>query len=705
MNLFFDEDSQKLINNAKKEMFNLKHPYVGSEHLLLAILNDKSLSITNVLNNCGLTYDLFYTRLVEIVGIGSKSNNWFLFTPLLKRIINNAIYYSKDNNSFVTPRSLLVCLLQEGDGVANRILISLNLDLELLCDKFTINTNDFLMGKKLFLDDYATNMNELVLLNNIEPIICRDDEVNKLIQILMRKNKNNPLLIGEAGVGKTAIVEELARRITIGEVPYRLKNSIIYNLPIYNIVSDTKYRGEFESRVKKIISEISTNPNIILFIDEIHTIVGAGGAEGAIDASNIIKPYLARGELKIIGATTINEYSKYISNDRALSRRFQNVFIEETNYSKTKEILLSVRSSFEKYHNVDISDEIINACLDYSNKFFLDGKQPDKSIDLLDELCSYTILKNNTYKKLINFDKALYKISNNKNNEILNHNFKKALYYRSREKKILSDYNNYRLCLSNSYVIYKDYIDDLIYDKTGIPIGLYFKKLFHDLNKKLKKYLYAQDNVVDTFYNYLIKSNYINKNRILSFLFVGKSGCGKTFLVDKLHELIFDNDSFYRINMCNYKDEYLFSNLINNDSYFYKIKQRPFSLIFFDDIDCCCLSVRKRIFQIVSNGFINTVSGQHIDLSKCIIILSSNSKKDSVGFNNYCNNDYFISDNCFRIVFNDITKNDVVNYILKKYHDYNISDEHLKQILSCCKYEDYGFRYVDENVENIICLC
>ena len=443
MNLFFDEDSQKILVDAKKEMYNLKHPYVGSEHLLLAILKNKDLEITKFLNDYDINYEIFKKELIRVIGVGSKCNEWFLFTPLLKRILNNATYSSKDENKSVSPYNLFVSILQEGDGVANRILLGMNIDLEFLYDKFVssnyIKTNS---KRKLMLDDLAINMNKECLENKYDPVVGRDNQINRIIQILLRKNKNNPILIGEAGVGKTAIVEEIARRICNNEVPLKLKDKIIYNISMSNLISGTKYRGEFEERLTKVISEIKNNPNVILFIDEVHTLVGAGGAEGAIDASNILKPFLARGDIKVIGATTLEEYSKFIEKDKALERRFQKVYIEEPNITEVKDIMKKLVPIYENFHSVKLEQNLVDLMIKLSDKYITRGRQPDKTIDLLDELCCYASINNNKSDiKINNLESKILEIEERKNNEILKRNFKKALLLRQEEYKLKSEFN------------------------------------------------------------------------------------------------------------------------------------------------------------------------------------------------------------------------------------------------------------------------
>ena len=315
----FKEDARKVLVTAKKEMYELRHPYIGSEHLLLAIIKENQ-NIAKKLKEYNLTYDKFKKEIIDVVGIGNIESKWFLYTPLLKRIMENAIIDSKENNNGeVTTEHLFSSLLEEGEGVAIRVLIGMDIDIDSLYREFTYklaNTTYKKKNKKLLLEEMGVDLTKKALNNELDPVIGREKEIKRVLEILLRRTKNNPILIGEAGVGKTAIVEELSRMIANDEVPHVLKGKRIISLDMATTVAGTKYRGEFEERVRKILKEIEENDDIILFIDEIHTLVGAGGAEGAIDASNIFKPALARNKLRCIGATTINEYKKYIRMDK-----------------------------------------------------------------------------------------------------------------------------------------------------------------------------------------------------------------------------------------------------------------------------------------------------------------------------------------------------------------------------------------------------
>ena len=342
----FSEEAQKILKNAKIEMKKLKHPFVGSEHLVLSILNSKN-NLVKKLNEYGLYYQNFYDELIKIIGIGTSKNEYLIYTPLLKRILVNAMIDTKDNNNQeINLESIFLSLLDEGEGVAIRILNKLDINVdELYLDLTNKVVNKPKSKKKLNVLEYGIDLVKEAKEKKIEPVIGRDLEVSKIIEILSRKYKNNPLLIGDAGVGKTAIVEEIANRISKGLVPNNLKNSRIISLSVASLVAGTKYRGEFEERINKILKEIEDS-NIILFIDEVHTIVGAGGAEGAIDASNIIKPALARGKIKLIGATTTQEFKESIENDKALNRRFQTIMVKEPNIIETINILKNIKEIY-----------------------------------------------------------------------------------------------------------------------------------------------------------------------------------------------------------------------------------------------------------------------------------------------------------------------------------------------------------------------
>ena len=712
MDLFFDETAQKLIINAKKEMYDLKHPYVGSEHLFLAILNDDSLDVTKILNEYGITYDLFRRELISVVGIGSKENNWFLFTPLLKKIINNAAYYSRDNDKSVDSFGLLISIFQEGDGIANRILTGMNIDLTALYDRFMLFEKIKISNKNKFLDEYAVNMNECALSGKYDPVIGREKQVNNLIQILLRKNKNNPLLIGDAGVGKTAIVEELARRISLGRVPFKLKNKIIYNLSMSVLVAGTKYRGEFEDKMNKLISEVKENDSIILFIDEIHTLIDAGGAEGAIDASNIIKPFLARGDLRLIGATTISEYYEYIEKDKALDRRFQKVMVSEPNKDEVKCILLKLKPIYEAYHGVLISEEIIDYITKWSFSCFFNGRQPDRAIDLLDEVCSYSSINHNPYDKILDdYENQINKKIKKKNDSIIHHNFDKALIYRNQELQLRSEYNNklFEIYNAGNIEVSREDLEKVVCLKANFP--KIENKEFQTINSKLKDIVMFQDDSIDKVFNYLKKINYIENSRPLIFLLVGKKGVGKTFFVSKLVECLYPTVNFIKINMSEYKGKQSITKLTGSlpgyvgygdKTLFDSIRYNPFSVILFEKIDLAHELIIKMLKEAFHQGYIVTSKNEKIYLSKCIIFMTYTYSDNTMGFVESNKNkmiDFPISANT--IFFNSFTIDNLIAYLNKKCGKDRYTKKEINKIIEEIDFNNSSFARIDEYISSL----
>lgn len=379
-----------ILKNAEKEMFQLNHPYVGTEHLLLAILKENN-KLTQHLKEKNLTYKKFKNKLISIIGTATKKSKYILYTPMLRSVLKDATDYSKEKNQEIDEVVLFNSIIRAKEGIAIRILMSLNMDID-----------------KLYYND--VEMQYGIILNNqknIDDIIGRDKEISEIIQILLRKNKCNPLLIGKAGVGKTAIVEYLAKLIEKEKVPKELLKYKILKVDLASMISGARYRGDFEEKITNLINQVIEEKNIILFIDEVHTIIDAGGAEGAISAGDILKPFLARGELKLIGATTLNEYHKFITKDSALNRRFQNVLIEEPSLEETKIILNKAKESYEKFHRLKINNLIIDEIINVTNTYLKNKANPDKSLELLDSLCSYvkycqknTIEENDIYDLL-----------------------------------------------------------------------------------------------------------------------------------------------------------------------------------------------------------------------------------------------------------------------------------------------------------------
>ena len=728
----FTEEARKILVNAKKEMMELKHPYVGSEHLLLAILKSKN-NVSNKLKNYNLDYDKFKNKVIEILGVGSKQSEWFLYTPLLKRIMENSMLDCKEKSSEVSVESLFSNILEEGEGVAIRILLSLNVDLDKLYNEFSYKIYKP-KKKKLLLEELGTD-----LTNNIDndPVVGRDEEIKRIIEILSRKNKNNPLLIGEAGVGKTAIVEELSRMISLGDVPNNLKTKRIISLDMATLVAGTKYRGEFEERVRKILKEVEEDDNIILFIDEIHTLVGAGGAEGAIDASNIFKPALARNKLRCIGATTILEYKKFIENDKALERRFQKVNIDAPNKETVKQILFKLKPIYEKYHNVILPESIIDNIINLSDKYIFDHNQPDKSIDVLDDVCAKVSLKeSNELKKYKKLNKQLQSIIKSKNDAVNSDDFKKASNLKEKEFTLMDQINNLELKLHHKNEVTLEDVASVINSKTKIPVyEILSENDINKINEELKNII-GQDKAIKEVSRIAkkIKLGY-KDNKCYSFLFAGPSGVGKTELA-KIFGKSLVGENVIRLDMSEFSEPHSVSKFVgappgyvgysDNKTILEEIRNKPFSVLILDEIERANQTIINLLFQILDNGKIKDSKGVDVYFNNVIIIMTSNIGFDeiNVGFNK--NNDdltklkeYFSIPFINRIdniiFFNRLSEDEIrkiidlkIKQIIKKYKNIKvkIDDNVINDIVKLSNYYEFGARKIDkivkDQLENII---
>ena len=736
----FDEEARKVLVNAKKEMSELKHPYVGSEHLLLAILKSKN-SVSKRLSEYKLTYDSFRRELIDIVGIGNIESSNFLYTPLLKRVIENSTIDSKENNDgVVTIEHLFSALLEEGEGVAIRILLSMNISLDDLYNEFSYRIGNYKSGK-LITDELGVDLVSKGLNKELDPVIGRDNEIKRVIQILSRRSKNNPLLIGDAGVGKTAIVEGLSYLIANNMVPFSLQNKRIINLDMASLVAGTKYRGEFEERIRKILKEVEENTDIILFIDEIHTIVGAGGAEGAIDASNIFKPALARGKIRVIGATTYEEYKKFIEPDKALSRRFQNIDIKVPDKKTTKDILLGLKPIYESYHNVSISDEIIDLIISLSERYIHGRYEPDKSIDILDEVCAYVSLKENKNTKEYNRMKhELNDIVSKRKEYIMKDNFKKALIYRKDEQVLLGKINKLELDMSKHKkrcIVTKEDIAYIFNMKTSIPIYELLDdniKLIKKIELELKKSIIGEDEAIKSCVDVIkrIKLGF-KDDKPYSILFVGPSGVGKTRLAT-LFSKSFGN--FIRLDMSEYSEPSSVTKIQgtspgyvgynDNHNILEDVKDNPNSLILLDEIDKAHPDVLNLFFQILEDGKIKNSIGEYIYFNNTVIVMTSNAGylDTNIGFNKSDRKNLkdsfsipFINRIDNVIYFKSLNEDDIrkiicnkMNELKNKYKTKNITIKYdnnvINDIVSKSDYKDFGARKINkiikDTVENMI---
>ncbi len=721
----FDEEAQKVLLMAKKEMADLRHPYVGTEHLLLAILHNKDLNITKVLSEYGITYEVYLKEITKVIGTGKESNNWFLFTPLLKRVIENATIDSREEKGLVSVERLFLALLAEGEGVANRVLMGMNIDIDALYDKFD---NDLICSKKSNsslkeLDEYAVNLNDLYLNEGFDPVIGRDDVVERVLEILLRRSKNNPLLIGEAGVGKTAIVEEVVRRIVRGDVPKKLENVVVYSLSLSALVAGTRYRGEFEERINKIIKEVENNDNVVLFIDEIHTLVGAGGAEGAIDASNILKPYLARGKVRIIGATTKKEYSKFFEGDKAFDRRFQKIIVEEATLDKVLDILFNIRSVYEEYHNIKISDDVIKLIVSLSDRYITNNHFPDKAIDVLDEACSKMMMtQSGRDKKISELTKKIKTMKQKKNDYIVLHQFDEASKCREEQyqledklNKLVNDNRGYKKRILTSDIVYH-----VVAKKSMVPYEVIRKPDINKITKLITEKVRGQDENIKNIIRYMLHES---KKVCPSFLLIGKSGVGKTLFAEECAKSLYGSESFIRLDMSEYRESHSISKIIGSppgyvgysdaNNILDKIKINSYVLLLLDEVEKAHPEVLKLFLQVMDAGYMTNAAGEKVSFKNVVLFMTSNIGCDikSVGFksnNNLADNNirkYFGEEFVNRIdkviYFNDLDRKaikKIVETTLEK-RELSFSTKTVDKIISLSEYEKFGARKVEKIID------
>ena len=741
----FSEEAQRVLVDAQKEMSELKHPYIGSEHLLLAILKNNQ-DLVNKFKKYKITYKSFKEELINLVGIGDNTPDLLLYSTTLKTILENVIIESRETGDEISVNELLLSLLNEGEGKAIRILLSLGVDINKLysdiSEKRKIKQKK---SKKLIVEELGVDLTKRAKNNELDPVIGRDIELNRVIEILSRRTKNNPLLIGEAGVGKTAIAEELARRIVSDNVPMPLKNKRIISVDMACTVAGTKYRGEFEERIKKMVKELEDNDDVIIFIDEIHTLVGAGGAEGAIDASNILKPALARGKLKLIGATTISEYKKFIEKDNALDRRFQKVFVEEPDKSNLKNILMNLKSIYEAYHGVKIEEKLIDKIIELSDRYIYDRCEPDKSIDILDEVCTKVSLKEaKEEKEIIKLSDCLTKIQKEKNNAIINQNYDKAYSLKEDEEELQSKINKLKLDYMRKEKVKKVKLKDIVEvvsSKTKIPINEISKDYITSINeieKTLKENIIGQDEAINKLIDISkkIKLGIKDKNKSYSVLFCGSTGTGKTYLSKLFAENLVGKNNVIKLDMSEYSESISINKIIgspagyvgydDNKNILEEIRNKPYSVLILDEIEKAHKSVLNFFLNILDEGNCKDSSGKTVRFDNVLIIMTSNAyvSKSLMGFNkNTTNNsleDFFSKEFINRIdeivPFNKFTEEDINKIIIKEankcYKKYNseniISLDMINRIIKESNYEEYGVRKlckaVRKEIENqIVC--
>ena len=675
----FTSRAKKAIEIANDVAMELGHRYIGTEHLLYGLAKEGSGVASKVLENQEITPENIIDVTIELVGRDEPIDETLGFTPRTKRVIENAfIEARKLGYNYIGTEHILIGLLREGDSVAARLLIELNVNIPKLYGEIirVINEGEDLKGegnsqtsrKKSgsynqtpTLNQFGEDLTEKAKEGKLDPIIGRKEEIERVIQILSRRTKNNPCLIGEPGVGKTAVVEGLAQKIVTGDVPEILKNKRVVTVDISSMVAGAKYRGDFEERIKKALNEVKKAGDVILFIDEIHTIVGAGSAEGAIDAANILKPLLARGEIQLVGATTLNEYRKFIEKDSALERRFSPVTVNEPTEKDTISILKGIRDKYEAHHNVKITDEAIDAAVKLSVRYINDRYLPDKAIDLIDEAASRARLKRYTEPdSLKELEEEIANVSKDKEEAVKTQKFEKAASLRDKEKELKVKYekeqNKWKNKNNKSVTdITEENIAEVIAGWTGIPA----KKITEDENERLKNLeknlherVIGQDEAVAAVAK-AIRRGRVGlkdpKRPIGSFLFLGPTGVGKTELSKALAECLFgDENAMIRIDMSEYMEPHSVSKLIGSPPGYVgfdeggqlteKIRRKPYSVILFDEIEKAHPDVMNMLLQILEDGRLTDSQGRTVNFKNTVIIMTSNigarliTDKKSLGF-------------------------------------------------------------------------
>jgi len=664
----FTNRANKAIEIANDIALELGHSYIGTEHILYGLAKEGNGIASKVLENQNVTADDILNKIEELIGSDEPIENIVDFTPRTKRVVESAfIEARKLGYNFIGTEHLLIGILREGDCVAAKILLDLNVNIPKLYNEIVkvINegedynssdnsSNNSNGGKRRgsynqtpTLNQFGQDLTKKAEEGKLDPVIGRKQEIERVIEILSRRTKNNPCLIGEPGVGKTAAVEGLAQKIASGDVPEILKDKRVVTLDISGMVAGAKYRGDFEERIKKALNEVKKAGDVILFIDEIHTIVGAGAAEGAIDAANILKPLLARGEIQLVGATTLNEYRKFIEKDAALERRFSPVTVNEPSEKETIQILKGIRDKYEAHHNVKITDEAIEAAVKLSIRYVNDRFLPDKAIDLIDEASSKARLRTYTEPdSLKELQEKIEKTKNEKEEAVLNQKFEKAAELRDTEKalrdKFEKEQNKWKNKNTKSIVtITEENIAEVIANWTGIPA----KKITEDENEKLKnlekelhKRVIGQNEAVEAV-SKAIRRGRVGlkdpKRPIGSFLFLGPTGVGKTELSKALAEVLFgDENAMIRLDMSEFMEPHSVSKLIGAPPGYVgfddggqlteKIRRKPYSVVLFDEIEKAHPDVMNMLLQILEDGRLTDSQGRTVNFKNTVIIMTSN---------------------------------------------------------------------------------
>ena len=659
----FTERARKVVVRAQDEARFLKQNYIGTEHLLLGLIDEKEGIAAKVLLSLNIPIESIRASVMDAVTKGSsESYEHIPFTPRAKKVLELALREALQmGHNYIGTEHILLGLLREGEGVAARVLNSLGISLEIAKGKIkdVLSKYPFVSQsessaynrppKRVLktLNQYGKDLTNLAREGKLDPVIGRKKEIARIMQILSRRTKNNPILIGESGVGKTAIVEGLAQNIVSKEVPSNLKDKKIFTLDLGSLVAGSRYRGDFEERLKKVLAEIKEDGNVIIFIDEVHTLVGAGAAEGAIDAASILKPMLARGELQTIGATTINDYHKHVEKDKALDRRFQPIYVDEPSEYETIEILSGLRDRYESFHGINITDEAVASAVKLAHRYISDRYLPDKAIDLIDEAASRVRLRTlTTPPDLKKIDRSIEKIVSEKEKAINNQDFEKAAQYRDREKQLIREKIEVEESQSRVGEAKKEKVDEneiaeVLSSWTGIPVYKLTEaesaKLIK-MEEELHKRVIGQDEAIKTVSKAIRRSRSglkDPKRPIGSFIFLGPSGVGKTELAKTIAEFLFGKeDALLQIDMSEYMEKHSVSKLVGSPPGYVgydeggqlteKIKRRPYSVILLDEIEKAHPDVFNILLQIFEDGHLTDSQGRRVDFKNTVVVMTSN---------------------------------------------------------------------------------
>lgn len=655
----FTDDAQRVFSLAQEAALELGHDYVGTEHVLIGLTKVKNGVAAKALEELGLVTEDIFEAVEEHVGRGNKKATSIYMTPRVKHVLELAIQVANHmNHNYVGTEHILLGLLSDGSGVAVAILRAMNIRSNDVVEAIRsilgsnkvsnnggqegINSNNDL-GE---LSDFATDLNESAKQGKIDPVIGRDTEIQRVIQILSRRTKNNPVLIGEPGVGKTAIAEGLAQRIVTGNVPEILRNKRIISISIGSMLAGAKYRGEFEERLKKAIDEVQQHDDMIIFIDEIHTLVGAGATEGAMDAANILKPALARGEFQVIGATTLDEYKKHIEKDAALERRFQPVQVGEPNEEDALEILKGLRDRYEAFHKAKITDEALTAAVSLSSRYITDRFLPDKAIDVVDEAASKVRMKVFSAAPDVKaLEDRLNTVKKEKEAAVTSQDFEKAAKLRDEEQSLLKEIGDKKSIAKEKsdqkLIVTEEDIAAVVAQWTGIPVAKIAEEesatLLH-LEEELHKRVVGQDEAVTAVAKAVRRARAglkDPKRPIGSFLFLGPTGVGKTELARALASSLFgDESAMIRLDMSEYMEKHTVSRLVGAPPGYVgyeeggqltdAVRRKPYSVILLDEVEKAHADFFNILLQVLDDGRLTDSQGRTVDFRNTVIIMTSN---------------------------------------------------------------------------------